>query len=251
MTLVEPLHNLTAVPPISYLLPKLMNSYTRRLGGMNPQAMVHSVLVHDQCQYWPEYVTTHTNLTRASSGIAVITYRPVDPCKTGLWTSPCLTHIPNATNHTIKAHKASLRNPSPSDLHVVIHPSSRDNTPVALYFISRSSQSIHRNVVRGEDQTQAICQAVKAALAYIIMHTHQAGHLIIWVWPKTIPVKILTLTPHRDTHLTHNSRGLIDSYLQRLDSNTVDFRTVGKSWPGTPTQSDIWEMEPEIATLLA
>jgi hypothetical protein len=39
-TPVEPLQNLTGIPPIRYLMNKLMDSYTHRLRTMAPQAMV-------------------------------------------------------------------------------------------------------------------------------------------------------------------------------------------------------------------
>ena len=35
-TPVEPIHNLTGIPPISHVLPKLMHAYTNRLKGLNP-----------------------------------------------------------------------------------------------------------------------------------------------------------------------------------------------------------------------
>jgi hypothetical protein len=43
ITPIEPLHNLTAIPPISYLIPKLMDAYSHRLGSMNPVNMTHTV----------------------------------------------------------------------------------------------------------------------------------------------------------------------------------------------------------------
>jgi len=48
-TSTEPLHNLTGIPPISYLLKKLMRSYSLRLKGLPPNAKVRTVLVLDQC----------------------------------------------------------------------------------------------------------------------------------------------------------------------------------------------------------
>ena len=45
----EPLHNLTGIPPIPYLLDKLLNAYTHRLQAMPPNALVHTVLKTDRC----------------------------------------------------------------------------------------------------------------------------------------------------------------------------------------------------------
>jgi len=61
-TLVEPLHNMTGVPPISYMLPKLMHSYALRLQGLPLGTKVKTVLEADQCRYWPEYINPPTNL---------------------------------------------------------------------------------------------------------------------------------------------------------------------------------------------
>jgi hypothetical protein len=142
-TPIEPLHNLTAIPPISYLLPKLINAYTRRLGGMNPRAMVWSILDHDQCQYWPEYVVMNTNLTRASAGVAVITYRPLDPCKTGRWSPRKLAYIPNPPPFIIEQYKDSLCHCNASDTHIFIHPHTSQAILVATYITQRGHDTIH------------------------------------------------------------------------------------------------------------
>jgi hypothetical protein len=62
-TPIDPLHNLLGILPISYLLPKLMHTYTLRLQGLPPNAKVHTILTSDQCQYWPDYVNPITNLS--------------------------------------------------------------------------------------------------------------------------------------------------------------------------------------------
>jgi hypothetical protein len=55
--------NLLGVPPISYVLPKLMHSYALRLQGLPPNAKVCTVLDIDQCRYWPTYINPPTNLS--------------------------------------------------------------------------------------------------------------------------------------------------------------------------------------------
>src|SRR6266851_819648 len=82
-TLVEPLHNMTGIPPISYVLPKLMHAYSLRLQGLPLEAKVKTVLETDQCCYWPDYITPPTNLYQASSGLSPSTYCPLDPCTAG------------------------------------------------------------------------------------------------------------------------------------------------------------------------
>ena len=85
---LNPLHNLLSVPPISYVLPKLMHSYTLRLQGLPPNAKVHMVLHTDQCHYWPTYIKPPTNLSWASLRISPDMYQPKDPCTAGSWSHP-------------------------------------------------------------------------------------------------------------------------------------------------------------------
>jgi hypothetical protein len=94
-TPIEPLHNLTHVPPIPYLLDKLMHSYAHRLWDLPSSAKVRTILTTNQCRYWPEYVNPITNLTQASQnlGEASTTRAPV-PSTAGTWAHPRFTHIP-------------------------------------------------------------------------------------------------------------------------------------------------------------
>jgi hypothetical protein len=62
---IDPLHNLTGVPPISYVLPKLMHAYSNRLQGLPTRAKVRTILSEDQCCYWPDYLTPQMNVRRA------------------------------------------------------------------------------------------------------------------------------------------------------------------------------------------
>ncbi len=59
---IDPLHNLMCIPPITYLIGKLIHSYTLRLGRLPLYAKVRTVLTVDQCHYWPAYVNPPTNL---------------------------------------------------------------------------------------------------------------------------------------------------------------------------------------------
>jgi hypothetical protein len=64
-TPTDPLHNLTGVPPVSYVLSKLMHAYSNRLQGLPARAKVRTILSEDQCRYWPDYITPMTNLRAA------------------------------------------------------------------------------------------------------------------------------------------------------------------------------------------
>jgi len=91
----EPLHNMTGILPISYLLPKLLDAYTLRLQSMPPDALIRTILTDNRCHYWPEWFLPLTNLRRASTDIGPSTYRPIDLCTAGLWTHPQLVYLPS------------------------------------------------------------------------------------------------------------------------------------------------------------
>ena len=94
-TPTKPLYNLTGIPPIAYLLPKLIHAYVLRLTRIDPHATVRSVLTHDRCHYWPNYITPCTNLSHISALISPSTYRPINLCTARIWSPPYLTYLPN------------------------------------------------------------------------------------------------------------------------------------------------------------
>ncbi len=81
---MEPLYNIIGIPPISYMLPKLMHTYSLRLQGLPLGAKVKTILKTDQCCYWPDYIIPPTNLCQASTGLSPSTYHPIDPCTAGI-----------------------------------------------------------------------------------------------------------------------------------------------------------------------
>jgi hypothetical protein len=83
-TPIEPLNNLTGIPPIPYLLDKLLNAYTHRLRAMPPNTLVHTVLETDRCRIWPSYLNPHTNLHAISINVSTPTYWALGPCTEGL-----------------------------------------------------------------------------------------------------------------------------------------------------------------------
>ena len=163
-TPTEPLHNLTGIPPISYLLEKLMRAYSLRLKGLPPNAKVRTVLISDQCQYWPQYLCPTTNLSRVSQGLGPSTYRIPDLCIAGSWSHERLTYIENPPTPTILRYKEDLLHPSPGDIHVFIAPHSHDSKHFGVYYIKRLCETVHKGITNGIDQTQALSEAVTIAL---------------------------------------------------------------------------------------
>jgi hypothetical protein len=96
-TPIDPLHNLTRIPPISYVLDKLIHAYSQRLEGLPPQCKTRTVITVDRCRYWPTYVHPPTHLARVSQNLGPSTYRPTDPdlctASSPSWSHPCLYHL--------------------------------------------------------------------------------------------------------------------------------------------------------------
>ena len=136
---LEPLHNLTRVPPISYTLSKLMLAYSRRLGTLPPKALVRSLIEFDRCRIWPDFINPETNLTCALQGIEVYTYRYIDPCKTGQWTHPRLIYVPLSPQ--LPYSPTILRH----DTHIHILPTARNSVPIAVVIVQRDNHTIHRD----------------------------------------------------------------------------------------------------------
>ena len=119
-TPVEPLTNLTGIPPIPFYMNKLMHVYSHRLRRLDPQVKVRQILTEDRCRYWPTYFNPITNLSRASANLGPSTYRPRDPCTAGPWSHPRVTYTPSPPESVTKQYRGTLARPVPSDLHLFL-----------------------------------------------------------------------------------------------------------------------------------
>jgi hypothetical protein len=156
-TPIEPLHNLTRVPPIPYLMDKLIHSYTHRLRDLPSSAKVRTILTTNQCRYWPEYVNPTTNLTRVSHGLGEASHRAPIPCTARTWTHPRFTHVPTPPPYIIARYKKSMAHQEAADTHVIVLHHIRSRCHLATYHITRSHTTLSTGVTHGQDQTQAIC----------------------------------------------------------------------------------------------
>jgi len=108
MTLVEPLHNLTGILPISYVLDKLKHSYSLKLQGTAPNAKTHTILYNDPCCYWPKFIRPHTNLSLSFLKLAESTYRPLGLDTTRPWGKLGLTYSTYQCPHPIYLQHRSI-----------------------------------------------------------------------------------------------------------------------------------------------
>jgi len=241
-TPIEPLHNLTRVPPIPYLIDKLMHSYAHRPQDLPSSAKVCMILTTNQCRYWPEYVNPITNLTRVSHGLGEATHRAPVPSTAGTWTHPRFTHIPKPPPHITAQYKESMAHPEAADTYIIILHHICLRRHLATFHITRSHTILSKGVTHGQDQTQAIRRAVTTALTATI--------------PTLLPARIVLWLPHNHTcekELTHLSslsndsaiHALITTHLDTADYYMFDLRTLNRRWPETPSKAELRTMELE------
>jgi hypothetical protein len=151
-TPVKPLHNLTGVPPISYMLLKLMHSYSNQLQGLPVKAKVRTILSEDQCHYWPDYLTPATNLCNTFHALSIYPPRVEGQTSHDCWNTPRLIYLNPTPHYLIPKHRRDLLHPEPNTLHIFV--ASAPNDPhVAIYL----SSPITHSTMRGLTQTQALC----------------------------------------------------------------------------------------------
>jgi hypothetical protein len=235
-TPIEPLHNLTGIPPICYLLDKILNAYTHRLQAMPPNTLVHTVLETDRCRIWPDYFIPPTNLHALSVNIGTPTYRPIGPYSAGTWTHPQILYNPTPSDATTLHYKEVLIHPAPSDTHIFCFHVTHQGAHFGCYLIYRQRRVMHSGCTRGIDQTQATSHTVKVALRKAF--ESQPGHIILWLWPKPSIDCLLMLKPHRDTHITYDTCLLIAQYLDSNVTTSLSLHTYHLTWPGAPTPQD-------------
>jgi hypothetical protein len=247
-TPIEPLQNLTGIPPISYLAKKLMHAYSHRLRGVPPNAKVRTILLDDQCRYWPKYLEPPTNLSRASANLGPSTYRPLPLCTARRWEHTRLTYVHEPNTSMISHHKESMERREVSHIHIFICYTFCNPAHAATYHIYQGSMIPTKGAVRGDDQTQALCRAVKVALTLALPIPNHT-HTYLWLPTKTLPETILTLTPHRYTHLTYDTHTLLASYLHAHPTHTIEVGHFAKTWAGTPQTWDIKDLDTELTRL--
>jgi len=156
-TPIEPLHNLTRIPPIPYLMGKLMHSYAHRLWDLPSSAKVRTIITTNQCRYWPEYVNPTMNLTQVSNNLGEVIHRAPVPCTAGTWTHPPFTYVPKPPPYITTRYKESMAHQEAADTHITVLHHIRLCCHLATYHITRTYKSLATGTVFGQDQTQAIC----------------------------------------------------------------------------------------------
>jgi len=64
------------------------------------------------------------------------------------------------------------------------------------------------------------------------------GLIILWLRPRPSIDRLLTLSPHRDTHITYDTRLRIAQYLDSDVTTSLSICTYHPTWPGAPTPQD-------------
>jgi hypothetical protein len=246
-TPVEPLHNLTRVPPISYVLDKLILSYSQRLEGLPPQCKTRTIITADQCRYWPAYVQPPTNLARVSQNLGPPTYHPndLDLCTaSSIWSHSRLHYLPKPPPHITVRYKESWERQEVSDTHITVSHTILQGQHVATYRIIRNKNRITYGIYKGADRTQAICLAVKHALSHPHTQPLFTHYTILWL-PSPICETLTASSPHRHSPITREISTLVSNYLQN-ELHTFHLRSTGPSWPGKPSTDELRSLDPEL-----
>jgi hypothetical protein len=113
---------------------------------------------------------------------------------------------------------------------------------LATFHITHSHHTLSNGIVCGQDQTQAIRQAVTTALTATVPTLHPS-HLILWLpYTHTCERELTHLSSLSDTSAVH---ALIVSHLDMADYHTFDLCSFDRKWPGMPSQMKLWTMELE------
>jgi hypothetical protein len=231
-TPIDPLHNLTGVPPISYVLPKLMHSYSNRLQGLPARAKVRTILSEDQCHYWPDYITPTTNLRSAFHAPSEHPPRVKGQTSHNRWNTPRLLYFDPTPPYLILKHHWDLLHPEPTILHIYIA-LAPSNPHIAVYL----SPSEVDGTMRGLTQMQALCRAVNEALTKsLTCHTHD---IILWICHKPILTRLTTLRTHSNTPTVLIARRLLYNYLTSHPSASIEIRSCERAWLGSRLRVEI------------
>ena len=164
---IDSLHNLTWVPPIQYVLYKLIHSYSNRLQGLPLNAKTWTILSKDQCHYWPDYLTPITNLWCAFLHPSIFSHWVEGQDLLEAWNTPRFYYLHSPSQIIITTHKAEFHTLHLSHIHIIISTHTDAHTPYAIY------QSLHKSgTVQELDQIQALCLAVLQALYTDHLHTY-------------------------------------------------------------------------------
>ena len=132
---IEPLYNLTRISSISYLLPKLMHAYSYKLWGLPPNAKVCTILMTDQCRYWPSYIISIINLSQASADLGTSIYHPLGLCTARLWEAPHLTYLLNPSPSVTSQYRESVVHQNNATTHIFVTLTTYNATLLATYHI--------------------------------------------------------------------------------------------------------------------
>ena len=201
------------IAPISYLLPRVVHSYTIRLAATNPSHLFHTILHHDQCQYSADHFTPDTTLTSIHHSLAN--------------TLPDATYVPPLLltwSHPNAVLFPSLSTPAdrpPQALYYV--PSTHNSTPI-IHIVARTTHNTFTllRTVQGLDCLHAIGIAVTLSVRhYDNFSTHHYIHT------RSFEEKLTSPKPHRLSPAYHTLRtSLSDSpsihYILWYDTRAKD-----------------------------
>jgi len=148
------------------------------------------------------------------------------------WNTPRLVYLDPTPNHYVAIHRRDLLHPEPTTRHIFVATSPTD-PHVAVYY----SHLVTEGTTRGLTQTQALCRAVREALAATLPHHN--NNVVLWICHKSLIDKLTTLLPHSDLPTILDTRRLLYKYLTSHPSASVDIHSCKRAWLGSRLRAEI------------
>ena len=206
--------NMIGIPPIKYLLPRIIHSFRNRLIATNPNHILHSILTTDQCAYWR--ITPTTTLTSLLHDLETSTFTltplsPWKPSNVSFSSSPKPYPLTTALYYV----------PSHADESHLIHVVSRTHSTYSLL-----------RTFTGTDHIQALGLAIESSLQTLPSLTHHFIHT------PSFENKLTSPKPHRDSSHFARIRNIIDNS-PSVTTHLYLYATTAKDSPN-PTQRRFW-----------
>ncbi len=130
-------------------------------------------------------------------------------------------------------------------IHIFVQPMVADGIPITTFFLCHGHSYLNPNYIThssqpGVDQTQALCLAVQTTVDCTI--ALKPTHIHLWLRPLHMVNCLLTLSPHRDTHITYDTHAVLLTFLSADPSHLLYVQAIGPNWPGTPPTLEHWRL---------
>ena len=100
------------------------------------------------------------------------------------------------------------------------------------------------SILKGADQMQAICLAVKTALT----QPYFTAYIFLWLPLESLCKTTLTLNPHSNATIIRDTHTLISAYLQS-EYHMFHLYRLDQKWPGKPSRDKLRSLDPKLDSI--